>query len=61
MLEPITWNSYGEMTLLDGAREYDYVGVTRDIYDLVGRLCRQGRRGEAFQMLSGFTKELTCE
>ena len=36
--------------------EYDYVGVTRDVYDLVGRMCRQGRKGEVYMMLKGFAK-----
>ncbi len=58
MFEPVTWNSYGEMTLIDGVHEYGYIGVTRDIYDLVRLLCRQGRKGEVYQMLDGFRKEL---
>ena len=57
MLQPTMWLSTGEMELADGDKRYTYYGVIRDVYDLAVRLCNQGRRGECFQLLSGFAKE----
>jgi len=57
MFEPVMWNSFGEMELVDGERTYTYCGVTRDVYEKVGKMCRQGRKGEVYQLLVGFSEK----
>jgi hypothetical protein len=54
IFEPVAWSSNGDMRLADGDKEYLYVGVTKDIYRLVQRMCRQGRKGEVYQMLKTY-------
>ena len=57
MFEPVDWTSVGVMTLADGAKEYTYYGVTRDVYDTVKHMCRQGRRGEVYKLLGVFSRK----
>ena len=51
------WNSYGELELLDGLRVYSYVGVNRDTYDRVVKMCSRGMRGGVYAELSRFSKD----
>ena len=54
IFEPVAWSSNGDMRLADGDKEYLYVGVTKDVYRLIQRMCRLGRKGQVYQMLDSY-------
>ena len=61
LFEATTWRSDGLLILVDGTSEFFYYGVNRDVYEAVNKLCRQGRRGEVYQMLTGFSDKTKAD
>ena len=55
--EPINWTSTGEMWVTGVAKDYLYMGITRDIYDHAVYLAAHKRYKELWNYLRPYAKE----
>jgi len=53
------WTS-ASMGVSSSSGEYEYFGVSADMYATIKRMLRQGREGECWQVLRGY-RRVVCE
>ncbi len=52
----VSYNSYGELTVIHGSHTYKYIRVSEYTYDKLETLIYQKRYGEAWQLLKKETR-----